>query len=373
MQCRIAARNILAPLMSMRKDGPMGKTQMHIPIFVPNLGCPQRCVFCDQHASTHAKGIPGARDVAETIQRQLAKKPETVRHIEAAFFGGSFTGISPEIQRELLLAARGFMDAGSIQGIRVSTRPDLIDEERLRLLKECGVNTVELGAQSFSDPVLRNSRRGHTAADTLRAVEKLKSAGFRFIIQLLPGLPGDSRREMLRSAEITASLIPDGVRIYPAVVFRGTPLERMLRRGAYAPLSLEEAVEVCAEMLVIFNDRRIPVIRIGLHPLSPEEAGKIAAGPYHPSFGFLVKARRRLHEMESLIRNFIKNQTSPPRTLSILAPAGAREECLGHGRENIAHLHRLFPGVEIEVRTDPALTEELHVRGEEKAKRLQGK
>jgi len=215
--------------------------------------------------------------------------------------------------------------------------------------------------------VLRDSRRGHTAADTLRAVEKLKSAGFRFIIQLLPGLPGDSRKAMLRSAETAASCKPDGVRIYPAIVIRGTQLERMLQSGAYTPLSLDEAVDICAEMLAIFDDQKIPVIRIGVHPLAPEEAGKIVAGPYHPSFGFLAKSRRRLHEMESLIRGFIYNQTLPPRAISILAPVHAREECLGHGRENITHLKRLFPDVEVDVHIDPAITEGLRIRGGEQA------
>lgn len=348
----------------MDNDRPMGKTQMHIPVFVPNLGCPQRCVFCDQHVSTHAKGLPRARDVAETIKRQLAKKPETVRHVEAAFFGGSFTGISPEMQRELLLAARGFLDDGSIQGMRVSTRPDLIDGERLKLLKECGVGTVELGAQSFSDRVLRDSRRGHTAADTLRAADMLREAGFKFIIQLLPGLPGDSRGQMLDSAGIAASLRPDGVRIYPAVVIRGTQLERMFQSGAYAPLSLDEAVDICAAMRATFDDRGIPVIRMGLHPLAPEEAGRIAAGPYHPSFGFLVKARRRLHEMELLIEERMKNCGLHPRTIQILAPTHAREECLGHRRGNIAHLKKRFPNLEIEIRFDTSITNGLCNLGE---------
>lgn len=342
----------------------MGKTQMHIPIFVPNLGCPQRCVFCDQSASTHTRTLPDPRAVADIIQAHLAKKPDTVRRVEVAFFGGSFTGISLDMQRDLLLAARGFLDAGSIQGIRISTRPDLIDEERLRLLKECGVSMVELGAQSFSDRVLLDSLRGHTAAATLRAVDMLREAGFKFIIQLLPGLPGDSHEEMLRSAEIAASLKPDGVRIYPAVVIRGTQLERMFQSGAYAPLSLDEAVDICAEMRAIFDDRGIPVIRMGLHPLAPEEAGKISAGPYHPSFGFLVKARRRLREMESLIEDCVKNCAVPPRTVSILVPARAREECLGHRRENITHLKKRFPNMEIKILFDTSITNGLCTLGE---------
>ncbi len=334
----------------------MGKTRMHIPIFVPNLGCPQRCVFCDQSASTHAHTLPDAIAVADTIRTHLAEKPDTVRRVEAAFFGGSFTGISFDMQRDLLLAARNFLDAGSIQGIRVSTRPDLIDEKRLRLLKECGVGMVELGAQSFSDRVLHDSCRGHTAADTLRAADMLREAGFKFIIQLLPGLPGDNREQMLHSAGIAASLRPDGVRIYPAVVIRGTQLERMYQSGAYSPLSLDEAVDICAEMRTIFDDREIQVIRMGLHPLAPEEAGKITAGPYHPSFGFLVKARQRLREMESLVDGCVKNCARPPRAVSILAPARAREECLGHRRENIAHLNKRFPGIEIDIRFDPTVT-----------------
>jgi histone acetyltransferase (RNA polymerase elongator complex component) len=180
---------------------------------------------------------------------------------------------------------------GFFQSIRISTRPDVLDESRLEVMKGYGVLTVELGAQSLDEHVLMLSNRGHTAEDTVQAVETLKRYGFRVGIQLMPGLPGDSKERFRSTITKVIKLRPNLVRLYPAIVIRGTGLAYMFRKGRYEPLKLEEAVKICAEGCVRLENQGIPVIRIGLMS-SPTllEEGQIVGGPWHTAFGFLVRS-----------------------------------------------------------------------------------
>ncbi len=329
----------------------MAKKQVTIPIFIPHQGCPHRCVFCNQWQTTGIKALPDKEYITEKIRSHLSRIAPSVERIEAAFFGGSFTGIPAEYQRELLGAAREFLESGRIHGIRLSTRPDYIDAERLSLLKQFGVDTVELGVQSFSDRVLDAAGRGHDAAAVFRAVALLRERGFRFVIQLMPGLPGDTMEESLRSAETAAGLEPDGVRVYPAVVLRGTGLAALYESKAYSPLTLGEAVEVCSRMQLVFNRSGIPVIRMGLHPFDPAEEKNILAGPYHPSFGYLVKSRLRRGEMEEKISSSLREDPLPSGgAVTILLPFKAKEECLGHRKENMSYLREKFNDLTIHYR-----------------------
>jgi histone acetyltransferase (RNA polymerase elongator complex component) len=321
----------------------MSKKQVTIPIFVPHLGCPHRCVFCNQWQSSGEKKIPDGEFIKEKIELYLSTIPDSVERIEVAFFGGSFSGIEPEKQEEFLKAAYRFKKAGFIQAIRLSTRPDYIDEEKLRLLKSYEAETVELGVQSFSDRVLAASQRGHTVSDTYKAIDLLKSNGFNLVIQLMPGLPGETTESSIRSAEIAASLKPDSVRIYPTVVLDKTRLAEMYHTGQYRALSMEEAVEICKEMLLIFSEQGIPVIRIGLHPFSEDAKESIIDGPYHPAFGFLVKSRIKREVMENKIAEALgASHFNPKKKLKLFIPELEREEYIGYKRENLKYLRNKY-------------------------------
>ncbi len=210
---------------------------------------------------------------------------------ELAFFGGTFTGLSLPRMKALLAAAAPRIDDGTLHSVRISTRPDALDPERLAILKDYHVKTVELGVQSMDDRVLALSRRGHTAEDTENAVKTLKRHGFSVGIQLMPGLPGDSRDVFRATTEKVLGLRPRMVRIYPALVIKGTKMAQLYEEGAYRPFSLKEALAVCKKSVILFEEKGIPVIRIGLLGASSlTESDQVMAGPWHPAFGFLVRS-----------------------------------------------------------------------------------
>ncbi|HNS16237.1 MAG TPA: radical SAM protein [Bacteroidales bacterium] len=283
-----------------------------IPIFIPQLGCPHQCVFCNQRKISGALRVPDAAEVEVIIQKHLDTIPRENTHIEIGFFGGSFTCITPSLQKHYLSIVSPYLPSASpppcrpvdlptqrpasrfllpaAQGIRVSTRPDCIDEERLYLLKEYGVTTIELGAQSMDDDVLRQSGRGHTARDTERASVLILSQGFKLGLQMMIGLPGDTLDRSLHTARRIVELGADNTRIYPTLVIKNTPLAQLYRKGEYAPLSLEEAVRWSAAICGIFENAGVTIIRMGLHPSEGLVSGKeLLAGPFHPSFRELVE------------------------------------------------------------------------------------
>jgi histone acetyltransferase (RNA polymerase elongator complex component) len=321
----------------------MAKEQITIPIFVPHMGCPHRCIFCNQWQATGAQALPSPSQVHERIREYAPLIKKSVRHVELAFFGGSFTAIRKEIQEPLLAAASLNLKAGTIQGIRLSTRPDCISEESLALLKQYRVSTIELGIQSFDDSVLLTANRGHTAADVYTAVSLIKDHGFQSVLQLMPGLPRDTREKSLDSARRAAELKPAAVRIYPAVVLKGTAMERLFISGAYAPLSLDAAVDLCSEMYHVFKSSGIPVIRMGLHPFSPDTTDTVVAGPYHPSFGFLVKSRGRRDELVTLAEKHRREHAGMGgRAIHVVIPHKYKEEFIGDKKENIRYLKKYF-------------------------------
>jgi len=264
-----------------------------IPIFISHAGCPHRCLFCDQEKITSQPShLTDPQQVRETLDAAIeAKGFDPSRNTELAFYGGTFTGLKKARMESLLKSAAPYVQSGMVKSIRISTRPDSLDEQRLGILKAYGVTTVELGVQSMNDRVLTLSERGHTAGDTVAAVQMLKDHGFKVGIQLMPGLPGDSREEFFATTRKVLALKPHMARLYPALVLKGTGLARMYGEGSYEPFSLKEAVKVCVESVILFEGNGIPVIRIGLMG-SPSllEKGRIMAGPWHPAFGFLVRS-----------------------------------------------------------------------------------
>ncbi len=264
-----------------------------IPIFIPHLGCPHRCVFCEQESITsQPKQRVGRTHVEQVLKKAIHSNGfDAQRRPEVAFYGGTFTNLPTGLIQELLDAVAPFMEQGNICRIRVSTRPDALDEERLKIMKDKGVSIVELGAQSMDNTVLRLSERGHTAEDTVNAVHILKHWGFSVGMQLMPGLPGDSGDSFYSTVTQVIELMPDMVRLYPALVIKGTRLATLFAGGHYQPLKLDDAIRLCMESCVRLESQGIPVIRIGLMS-SPSllEEGRIIAGPWHTAFGFLVRA-----------------------------------------------------------------------------------
>lgn len=271
-----------------------------IPVFVPHLGCPHDCVFCNQRRISGQTEPATAQTVKNAIENAAALTPPGTKR-QLAFYGGSFTAIPAHEQEALLGAAAPYLADGTIAEIRLSTRPDAIDKAVLARLERYGVQTVELGAQSLDDEVLRFSGRGHTAADVERASRLIRSAGFKLILQMMTGLPHDTPEKSIATAQRIIGLEPDGVRIYPTVIVRDTALYDMWRDGRYREHTVEDAVSVCARLTELFEAADIPIIRMGLNPTDELSGGAAAGGAYHPALGELVRSRLMLEKAQRLL------------------------------------------------------------------------
>ncbi|WP_422485164.1 elongator complex protein 3 [Gudongella sp. DL1XJH-153] len=260
-----------------------------IPIFVPHFGCPHDCVFCNQRKITGLSTDITTTDVKKIIDEHL-KTFKKDSFIEVAFYGGSFTAIEKGIQEQLLAVPFEYKMSGQIQNIRLSTRPDAINDEILNLLESYAVDIIELGVQSLDNDVLIQSERGHTDTDVYEASKLIKKRGFKLGHQIMLGLPGDTKEKSLSTAKRILEMSPDMIRIYPTLVIRNTALERLMQEGNYKPISLNEAIEISAEILMVFKAHNIPVIRIGLQPTENIQMGRdVVAGPFHPAFRQLVE------------------------------------------------------------------------------------
>jgi histone acetyltransferase (RNA polymerase elongator complex component) len=302
-----------------------------IPIFIPQEGCRHRCVYCDQPTITGGSQTPwNGNSIRQYVQSYLT--PHHRYPVQIAFYGGSFTLLPESRQRLLLESVQEFLRQGQVHSLRLSTRPDGIEDNNLRFLKTMGVETIELGAQSLNDRVLAASARGHSSRETHEATGKLKKHGFEVGLQLMPGLPGDSRETFLKTVEKSIALAPNFVRIYPTVVLSSTPLEHLFRSGRFKPLSLEQAVDWCKASKKRFDSAAIPVIRMGLQPTaSLEEPGRIVAGPYHPALGQLVNSSI-WHEKISPV---LRKASLMSSRLEIHGPSHQLAEIRGHQNSNI--------------------------------------
>ncbi len=262
----------------------------NISFFVPHLGCPCKCSFCDQYAITGGAKPPAPEEVARVCAQAAKQLGQRAKNVQIAFFGGSFTAIPRETMTALLEPAFKAVKEFGFAGIRCSTRPDAIDRDRLELLSQYGVTAVELGAQSMNDNVLALNRRGHTAAQTAEAAGLIRSYGMELGLQMMTGLYGDSEETALETVESIIALHLDTVRIYPAILMPGTYLHELYQKGEYRPQTLEEAASLCARLLPRFEEAGVRVIRVGLHAERDVEARKLA-GPYHPAFRELVQSR----------------------------------------------------------------------------------
>lgn len=272
-----------------------------IPIFLPHLGCRQRCLFCNQRVTVEeVPSVPSVRNFVEDSIKALP--PNGTREKQIAFYGGSFTAIPKEGQIRYLETARPFLTSGLIDSIRISTRPDALGEETLSLLKEYGVKTVEVGAQSMIDEVLFLSQRGHSVADILSAMARLKQCGFEVGLHLMIGLPGDTYELFLETIHRVIDLKPDFLRIHPTLVLRGAPLQTLWETGRYVPLSLEGTIRWLKKGLLTLERSGIQVSRVGLQPTQGLEK-HFLAGPYHPALHQLVDSEIAFDMAAHLLQN----------------------------------------------------------------------
>jgi histone acetyltransferase (RNA polymerase elongator complex component) len=341
-----------------------------IPIFIPHRGCPHDCVFCNQRkitARTEYVTPRDARDIIDTwltTLRPAVPSEGTVLHeentVEAAFYGGSFTGLEIEEQSAFLEVTYEYKQKGLIDKVHLSTRPDYIDREILDNLRKYSVDTIELGVQSFDDEVLRKSNRGHSREDVYRACELIREYGFELGIQLMIGLPGDTAETCIMSAEETARLRPSLARLYPTIVLDDTELFEMYRRGEYEPLSREEAVQRTKEMYKILDDAGITIMRVGLK--STEiigEGGAINGGTYHPAFRQLVEGEIAKERIEPLLREICNKYDAAGADskpdVTVFSNKLWFSNMIGHKACNRKYFGEMFPDAVIRYSTDESL------------------
>jgi len=322
-----------------------------IPIFVVYKGCPNRCIYCNERitAGNHPERI-SENLFHERVRSHLESASLRDNDIQIAFYGGNFTGIENDYQVELLEMAERYVTKGSVNSIRISTRPDYIDEERIDLLKRFSVKTVEIGAQSMDDEVLNLSKRGHSASDVRHALVLLKEKGFETGVHLMAGLPGDTKEGFYRSVEEIIKLRPHTVRVHPTIVFKDTSLARAYRAGKYQPLTMEEAVELCEYSYLRFKEEGIKLIRLGLQHTHEMEAGEnIVAGPYHPAFRSLVEGNIFL---KMAIHLFEQMDNDPRKVTFFLAPKDV-SNFRGMRNGNMKILKERFGASEIMINEHP--------------------
>ena len=308
------------------------KKHRNIPIFVPHLGCPNTCVFCNQRKISGCEKAELSSAERE-IDESLATIPAGTE-VQIAFFGGSFTGIDRGDMLYLLGIAKRYIDEGKVESVRLSTRPDYISEEILDILDSHGVRTIELGIQSMDDGVLRASGRGHTAEQTQRACRMITERGFELVGQMMTGLPGSDVEKDKYTARKICEMGACGARVYPTVVFRGTELENMMARGEYEAREMEKVIAEGAEILPIFLENGVKIIRVGLQASELLTAGEETASPYHEATGELIWARTYRNAAE---KQLFGRETAG-KTAVITVPRGATSKMIGQNRENTKYL-----------------------------------
>lgn len=310
-----------------------------IPIFVPHLGCPNDCIFCNQKSISGQKNNITKEDARKTIEYYLENIKDKEGKKEIAFYGGSFTGIDVKIQEELLQLANEYIQKGQIHSIRISTRPDYINKEILKRLKKYNVKTIELGVQSANNYILGKANRGHTFEDVKKASKLIRWYRFNLGHQMMIGLPESTRNDEINTAKALIKLKPKIVRIYPVLVIKGTKLERDYNEGNYEPLPLVQAVETSKQLIRMFKDKNIEVIRVGLQNTEeisdPEnKQSEVVAGPFHPAFRQLVETSMWY---DAIVEKIKKLNVKVKEVEVTVNPIDANN-VIGHKKENLLKL-----------------------------------
>lgn len=319
------------------------KKQYIIPIFVPHLGCPNDCIFCNQRSISGQQKMITKEDVKKEIEFYLENIRDKEAKIEVAFFGGSFTGIEEEKQEEFLQTAYEYIKLGKVDNIRISTRPDYINRAILKRLKKYKVETIELGVQSANDYILKRCNRGHTFEDVKKASKLIRWHGFKLGHQMMVGLPESTRIDEINTAKELIKLKPKMVRIYPVLVIKNTKLEKEFLEEKYMPLTVVQAVETCKELVAMFNNKKIEVIRVGLQNTDEitdpnKESSEVVAGPYHPAFRQLVESGL----WYDTILSKIKQLNVKVKKVEVIVNPQDANNVIGHKRENIEKLKEMY-------------------------------
>ena len=318
------------------------KKQYIIPIFVPHLGCPNDCVFCNQKSISRQTKQVTKEDVKNIIEEHL-KYIKKDSKVEVAFFGGSFTGIEEAKQEELLSAAYEYIKQKKVDSIRISTRPDYIDKKILKRLKKYKVKTIELGVQSANDYILKKAGRGHTFEDVVKASKLIRWYGFELGHQMMVGLPESTTVDEINTAKQLIKLKPKMVRIYPVLVIKNTKLEKDYNEGKYKTLTVTQAVEVCKELVKLFVKKHIEVIRIGLQPTdtitNPDnDKSEVVAGPFHPAFRQLVESGM----WYDVIVEKIKQLNTKVKEVVVTVNPADVNNVIGQRKDNINNLRDVY-------------------------------
>lgn len=318
-----------------------------IPFFIPHVGCPHVCTFCNQSRITEVSGIGYLTPeyITSTIQDYVGES-NSDKYWEVCFYGGSFSAINQDLQRQLLLPAYEALKEGRIDGIRCSTRPDAVSDRQLELLRSYGMNTIELGVQSMDDTVLSLAKRGHTSNDVKLAVKQLRKFGFAVGLQLLPGLLGDSWDTIMKTAVEISQLQPDFVRIYPVLVIENTELAEQYKAGIYEPLSLELALQYCSFLKTWFESHQINVIRTGLQSTEELDAGhSLLAGPYEPAMGELVINEQWRQRIEHCLDEHTEHFNNPVHSITIFYPRNLTSKVRGLKKRNLIYFEKTYGNI----------------------------
>ncbi len=319
------------------------KKQYIIPIFVPHLGCPNDCIFCNQKSISGQKEQMTKEEAKKIIDEYLENIKKEDAEVEIAFYGGSFTAIEENLQEELLKTAYQYIEEGKVESIRVSTRPDAINKEILKRLKKYKVKTIELGVQSANDYILKRTNRGHNFTDVKKASKMIRWNGFKLGHQMMVGLPESTRIDEINTAKALIKLKPKMVRIYPVLVVKNTKLAQEYQEGKYQPLPLVQAVEICKELVRMFADKKIEVIRVGLQNTDEiaepgSQESEVVAGPYHPAFRQLVESAMWYDAVVGKIKKLNVKVKEVEVTIN---PIDANN-VIGHKKENVLKLKETY-------------------------------
>lgn len=340
------------------------KTHAIIPIFIPHKGCPNDCVFCNQKKITAKQKPFEVADIEKRMEEYLPTlKNRGLEVIEVAFFGGSFTGIPLEEQKEYLRVAKRYKDAGEIQKIHLSTRPDYIDDDILKLLKDYTVDVIELGVQSFDAEVLKLSNRGHTRDAVYPACKKIKEYGFELGIQLMIGLPGDTYEKCMKSVQEAVKIGPSLARLYPTVIIKDTELFEQYQRGEFQPFSKDEILRTTKDMYRVLRDSGITILRVGLKSSDLIcETGETAGGTYHPAFRQLVEGELAKEDMEKQLlhwcNRFEKAKTEiaeKKHKVTFLCEGTSFSNMIGNCRRNKLYFEEKYSNFSFRFKTDETM------------------
>lgn len=325
-----------------------------IPIFIPHSGCPHHCAFCNQSIVTgQSSPLPDKKTVCSTIEQYLRYKGARPA-VEVAFFGGNFLGLARKDIVRLLEMITPYIQNGTVDGIRCSTRPDTVTSDTLDAVSGFKLSTIELGVQSMDDAVLKKSKRGHTAQDTLQAIHLLKQYEFHIGVQMMVGLPLDGESSLMESTRQIVDLAPDFARIYPLVVLKGSLLAQWYNKGAYTPLSLEESIRLVKQMVEIFSGADIPVIRMGLQASDMmEDASKVVAGPWHPAFGHQVYSSLMFDKTCGLLDQEL--EVLKKRDIILSVHLSSESRLRGDKNSNLEKLQQRYPGTVFSIQQDNSL------------------